>query len=109
MVNPFSVNKTLMSFNAIQIIVSMASKWLTLSQSPITIFIYTFVISYSKMLARKVLKDSLSKDANYWDFIGRLLASCQQSDVLKSDTLQNVCLYLIIIHLSLEFDYVIPC
>ena len=27
------VNKTLMSFNAIQIIVSMTSKWLTLSQS----------------------------------------------------------------------------
>ena len=32
-VNPFSVNKTVMSSNAIQIMVSMTSKWSTLPQS----------------------------------------------------------------------------
>ena len=51
---------------------------------------FAFASSYSKLLVRKVLKDSLPKDKPAWDFIGRLLVACQQSDVIASDTLFNV-------------------
>lgn len=42
------------------------------------------------MLARKILKDSLTKDDDYWNFIGKLLATCHQNDIINSDILQNV-------------------
>ncbi|XP_065070730.1 eukaryotic translation initiation factor 4 gamma 2-like, partial [Rhopilema esculentum] len=45
--------------------------------------------SYSKMLANKVMKESLARDTEYWNFIGKLLVELQKNDVISTDVLQN--------------------
>lgn len=44
------------------------------------------------MMIRKVLKDSLTKGSEFWDFIGKLLAACRQSDMITHDNLHSVCI-----------------
>ena len=43
------------------------------------------------MLANKIMKESLARDAEYWNFIGKLLVELQKNDVISTDVLQNVC------------------